>query len=111
MNAGWRASRQVDRTGAQPGPGCKTGPERRRSEPAAKTVWSPAGHRTANCSAAAAKSVQEAFDIQTGYAKSAVEGYLAEFTRWSDLAAASMQRSIKPINDRVAAAAEQFAVR
>jgi phasin family protein len=60
---------------------------------------------------AAAKSVQEALDIQTGYAKSAVEGYLAEFTRWSDLAAASMQRSLKPINDRVAAAAEQFAAR
>jgi hypothetical protein len=39
-----------------------------------------------------------------------MEGYLAEFTRWSDLAAASMQRSFKPINDRVAAAAEQFAV-
>jgi phasin family protein len=60
---------------------------------------------------AAAKSVQEAFDIQTGYAKSAVEGYLSELTRWSDSLAASMQRSLKPINDRVAAAAEQFTVR
>jgi phasin family protein len=60
---------------------------------------------------AAAKSVQEAFDIQTGYAKSAVEGYLSELTRWSDSLAASMQRSLKPINDRVAAAAEHFAVR
>ncbi len=60
---------------------------------------------------AAAKSVQEAFDIQTGYAKTAVEGYLAELTKWSDSMAASMQRSLKPINERVAAAAEQFAVR
>ncbi len=60
---------------------------------------------------AAAKSVQEAFDIQTGYAKSAMEGYLAELTRWSDSFASSLQRSLKPINERVAAAAEQFAVR
>jgi phasin family protein len=60
---------------------------------------------------AGAKSVQEAFDIQTGYAKSAMEGYLAELTRWSDSVSASMQRSLKPINDRVAAAAEQFTTR
>ncbi len=57
---------------------------------------------------AAAKSVQEAFDIQTGYAKSAMEGYLTELTRFSDYFTASMQRSMKPINDRVAATAEQF---
>jgi phasin family protein len=60
---------------------------------------------------AAAKSVQEAFDIQTTYAKSAVEAYMAELTRWSDSMASSVQRSLKPINDRVAAAAEQFSVR
>lgn len=60
---------------------------------------------------AAAKSVQEAFDIQTGYAKSAMETYLAELTRWSDSMTSSMQRSLKPINDRVAAAAEQFSTR
>jgi phasin family protein len=59
---------------------------------------------------ASAKSVQEAFDIQSGYAKSATESYLAELTRWSDCLAASLQRSFKPINDRVVAAAEQFAV-
>ena len=60
---------------------------------------------------ASCKSVQEAFDVQSAYAKSAVEGYLAELTKWSDCMAASMQRSFKPINDRVAAAAEQFAAR
>ena len=60
---------------------------------------------------ATAKSVQEAFDIQTGYAKSAVESYLAELGRWSDSFTSSMQRSMKPLNDRVAAAAEQFVVR
>jgi phasin family protein len=60
---------------------------------------------------AGAKSVQEAFDIQTTYAKSAVEAYLAELTRWSDSVSSSVQRSLKPINDRVAAAAEQFSTR
>ena len=60
---------------------------------------------------AGAKSVQEAFEIQSGYAKSAMETYMAELTRWSDSVASSFQRSIKPINDRVAAAAEQFTVR
>ena len=60
---------------------------------------------------AGAKSVQEAFDIQSGYAKSAMEGYLAEMTRWSDSFTASMQRSMKPLNDRVAAAAADFSVR
>ena len=35
----------------------------------------------------------------------------AELTRWSDSVAGSMQRSIKPINARVAAATEQFSVR
>ena len=60
---------------------------------------------------ATAKSVQEAFDIQSGYAKSAVETYMAELSRWSDSVAVSMQRSMKPINERVAAAAEQFGAR
>ena len=60
---------------------------------------------------AGCKSVQEVMDIQTVYAKSAMEGYLSELTRWSDCMAASVQRSMKPINDRVAAAAEQFALR
>ena len=60
---------------------------------------------------ATAKSVQEAFDIQTGYAKSAVESYFAELGRWSDSFTASMQRSMKPINERFAATAEQFVAR
>ena len=60
---------------------------------------------------AAAKSVQEALDIQTSYAKSAMEAYVTEMTKWSDSLTSSVQRSLKPINDRVAAAAEQFSTR
>ena len=59
---------------------------------------------------AACKSAQEALDIQTSFMKSSVEGYLAELGRWSDSMAASTQRSLKPLNERFAAAAEQFAV-
>lgn len=60
---------------------------------------------------ATAKSVQEAFDIQTGYAKSAMDAYVTELTRFSDSFATSMQRAAKPLNERFAAAAEQFATR
>ncbi len=60
---------------------------------------------------AGAKSVQEALDIQTGYAKSALEGYLSELTRWSDSLTASMQRSIKPLNERFSVAAQSFTLR
>ncbi len=60
---------------------------------------------------AGAKSVQEAFDIQTGYAKSALEAYMVELTRFSDSFTQTVQRASKPLNDRFAAAAEQFANR
>src|SRR5437868_4856005 len=55
---------------------------------------------------AAAKSVQEAFEIQTAYAKSSVEAYMSELTKWSDSMTSSFQRSAKPLNERIAAAAE-----
>ena len=57
---------------------------------------------------AAAKSVQEAFDIQTGYAKSAFDAYMAEANRWTEAVTASSQQAWKPISTRVQAAAEQF---
>jgi phasin family protein len=68
-------------------------------------------HLAAAKKLAAAKSVQEAFDIQTGYAKSALESYMVELTRFSDSFTSSVQRAAKPLNDRFAAAAEQFASR
>ena len=60
---------------------------------------------------ATAKSVQEAFDIQTGYAKSALEAYMVELSRFSDSFTASVQRASKPLNERFAAAAETFTSR
>jgi phasin family protein len=56
----------------------------------------------------AAKSVQEVVEIQTNWAKSALETYLAEVNRWSDTVSASMKDSLKPLNERVTASVERF---
>jgi phasin family protein len=55
-----------------------------------------------------AKSLQEAVELQTTYAKSALEAYMAEMTRWSDTVASSVRESLRPINERVSATVEQF---
>ncbi len=59
---------------------------------------------------AGARTFQEAWDIQTGYAKSAFDAYLAEANRWTETVTASTQQAWKPINERVQATAEQFTV-
>jgi phasin family protein len=58
-------------------------------------------------SLAAAKSVQEAIELQTGFAKSAFEGYVAEVTKMSETVAASMKEAVAPINERVTALVER----
>ena len=58
-------------------------------------------------SLAGAKSVQEAIELQTAWAKSAFEGYLAQFGKVSELVAASVKETAKPINERVAAVVER----
>jgi phasin family protein len=55
-----------------------------------------------------ARSVQEAVEIQTGWAKSALETYLAEVSRWSDVVSASVKDSLKPLNERVTATVERM---
>ena len=50
---------------------------------------------------AAAKSPQELIELQTGFAKSAFETYVNEFGRMSEMMAASMKDSFKPLNERV----------
>lgn len=59
-------------------------------------------------SLAAAKTVQEALDIQADFAKQAIDGYLAEMNRWTDTFTATAKSSFKPINDRVTAVVEQL---
>jgi phasin family protein len=55
-----------------------------------------------------AKSLQEAVELQTAFAKSAMETYMAEMTRMSELFTASMKDSMKPLNERVTATVERL---
>ena len=55
-----------------------------------------------------ARSVQELLELQTSWAKSATETYLAEVTRMTDVFTASVKDSFKPINERVTASVEKF---
>ncbi|HEX6860213.1 MAG TPA: TIGR01841 family phasin [Caulobacteraceae bacterium] len=56
---------------------------------------------------AGAKSVQEAFELQTAWAKSAFEGYLANFGKLTEVMTDSVKETVKPINERVAAVVER----
>ena len=58
-------------------------------------------------SLASAKSLQEAVELQTAYAKTAFEGYIHEMTRMSETVAASMKEAMAPINERVSALIER----
>jgi phasin family protein len=55
-----------------------------------------------------AKSIQEVVEIQTTWAKTALETYLGEINRWSDTVSASVKDSLKPLNERATAAVEKF---
>jgi phasin family protein len=59
-------------------------------------------------SLAGAKSVQEVVELQTTFAKSALETYMAEFAKMSDTVSASVKESMKPLNERVTATVEKF---
>ena len=55
-----------------------------------------------------AKSIQEVVELQTSFAKTALEGYLAELNKASEIVSASMKESLVPLNARVTAAVEKF---
>ena len=55
-----------------------------------------------------ARSIQELLELQTNWAKSATEAYLAEVTRATDVLTASVKDSFQPINERVTASVEKF---
>ena len=54
-----------------------------------------------------AKSVQEVVELQTTFAKSALEAYMAEMGRMSEIVSASVKDSMKPLNERVTAMVER----
>ncbi len=57
---------------------------------------------------AQARSVQEMIELQTNFAKSAMETYLAEVTKMTETMTASVKDSFKPINERVTATVEKL---
>jgi phasin family protein len=54
-----------------------------------------------------AKSVQEVVELQTAYAKSALEAYIAELTKASETVSASVKECFQPISERVTALVEK----
>ena len=62
---------------------------------------------TAAKSLAGAKSVQEVVELQTAFAKGALEAYMAEVGKWSETVSASMKDAMKPLNERVTAMVER----
>jgi phasin family protein len=65
-------------------------------------------HMAATKTLSGAKSLQEAVEMQTAYAKSFLDSYLAELNRWSDTVSGSVKDSMRPINERVSAVVETF---
>ena len=55
-----------------------------------------------------ARSVQELIELQTSFAKSALEAYLAGVNAWSETISASVKDSMKPLNERVTAMVERL---
>ena len=59
-------------------------------------------------SLAGAKSVQEVVELQTAYAKSAMEAYVSQMNKASEMVAASVKECFLPINERVTALVEKI---
>ena len=57
---------------------------------------------------AKARSIQELLELQTSYAKSAMEVYVSEVSKMTETLTASVKDSFKPINERVTASVEKF---
>lgn len=56
---------------------------------------------------AGAKSIQEVVELQTAFAKTSIEAYLAEVTKMTDVVTASVKDSFKPLNERLTATVEK----
>lgn len=59
-------------------------------------------------SLSSAKSIQEVIELQTAFAKTAMEAYMAEVSKMGETVAASMKDSAKPLNERVTALVERM---
>ncbi len=61
-------------------------------------------------SLAGAKSVQDVIELQTSFAKTAFEAYVAEMSRVTEAFTTSMKDSMAPITERVTVMAERLQV-
>ncbi|WP_304166357.1 phasin family protein [Phenylobacterium aquaticum] len=59
-------------------------------------------------SLSSAKSIQEVVELQTAFAKTAMEAYMAEVSKMGEVVAASLKDSAKPLNERVTAMVERM---
>jgi phasin family protein len=57
---------------------------------------------------AGAKSVQEILELQSAFAKGALETYMSQVGQMSETVSASMKDSMKPLNERVTAMVERL---
>lgn len=55
-----------------------------------------------------ARSVQEVVELQTSFAKTAMEFYIGELNRASETVSATLKDSFRPINERTSALVETF---
>jgi phasin family protein len=56
----------------------------------------------------AARSLQEVVELQTSFAKTALEAYISELNRASETVSAAVKDSMRPLNERASAVVEQF---
>jgi phasin family protein len=59
-------------------------------------------------SLATAKSLQEVVELQTAFAKTMMEGYIAEVNRASEVVSTTVKDSLRPLNERATSVVEQF---
>jgi phasin family protein len=57
---------------------------------------------------AGAKSMREAFELQTGFAKAAFEKFVAETTKLSEQGTKLAERAFEPVAERITATVAQF---
>lgn len=57
---------------------------------------------------AAARSVQEVVELQTAYAKVALEAYISELNRASETVSTAVKDTLRPLNERATSVVEQF---
>lgn len=63
---------------------------------------------TAARTLAGAKSVQEVVELQTSFAKSALETYMAEVGKMTDTVSSSVKDAMKPLNERMTETVERL---